>query len=99
MKTLYNALNDDKKLRRVTVYFDAKTTMKLTRQRPYAGRARTETFLLTIGAPNYPERMKIKTAKKEGKEFPRTEFSAWPKKRTPARKAAPTKGSKKGAKK
>ena len=70
-------------LRTATKYLSTKLTMKLTRQRKHDRRARQETFLLTIGTPNWRERDFIKAAVKAGERFPvkRVQFRLWPKKR------------------
>ena len=46
--------------RRATKYLSPKHTVKVTRQRKPDRRYRQETFLVTIGGPNYLERLFIK---------------------------------------
>lgn len=55
---------------RATKYLDLKHTVKITRQGPTDRRAKTETFLVTIGSPNYAERKFIKTLVAADEPFP-----------------------------
>ena len=57
-------------LKRVTVYLDEKTTVKCTRYVPVDGRMRSESFVLTVGRPNYAERKFIRACKKAGRKLP-----------------------------
>lgn len=60
--------------RQGTKYLADNLTVKFTRK-SYAGKperknARGETYLLTVGKPNYAERKQISFLKKKGVEFP-----------------------------
>jgi len=83
VSNLYSLLSELKELRGVTRHIDAKTVARLTRQYPYSTRATRETFLLTIGQPNYREREFIKRRKKAGEPIPvkATQYRFWPKKK------------------
>ena len=74
---------DDNTLRRATYYDSPSFTMKVTRQRPYSKRDRTQTFIVTCGSPNYAEREFIKLCKKAKQGFPvnKIQLKAWPKKK------------------
>ena len=66
---------------RVTLFIDEKTTLKATRTRRFDGRMRQETFVVTLGTPNYAERKFIKLLKAAGEPFPvkRLGYKWWPK--------------------
>jgi hypothetical protein len=84
---LYAALNADKSLRGAAFYIDQKTVMKLTRQFR-GGRFKSETFLFTIGAPNFAERRKLATMKKNNTGMPVYEERPWPVKRAATKRTA-----------
>lgn len=56
--------------RKVTVYQSPDVVVKATRQRKPTKRSRTETILVTLGAPNFAERKFIKQCKTAGVNFP-----------------------------
>lgn len=57
-------------LKRATLYLDRKTTVKCTRQRKFDARMEAETYIVTIGKPNYKERKFIKDCLFTGVPFP-----------------------------
>jgi len=57
-------------VRKATVYVSPKFVAKATRQRVPDGRANSETYLVTVGAPAYMERRFIKKCIKAGEPFP-----------------------------
>ena len=57
-------------LKRATKYLDWKTTVKCTRQGKFDGRDRAQTVVVTMGAPNYEERIFLKLCKKAGCPMP-----------------------------
>lgn len=71
------------KERRATKFLGPNMVVKLTRQRKHDKRSRSQTFLLTIGKPNYAERKFIKSCKKAGEPFPiqKVQLRSFPKKR------------------
>lgn len=75
--------------RRATVYQTEKLTVKVTRQYKFCSRDTHETFLLTIGVPNYRERQFIRKCKKVGEPFPvpTVQIDFWPKPRKKKAKA------------
>jgi hypothetical protein len=84
----YAALHCATFARRATVYVSGKVTIKLTRQWPHRKRSRQETFLLTIGAPNYREREFIRKMSRQGPfTLPHLHTDMWPKKRKAKAKA------------
>jgi hypothetical protein len=86
---MYDALRNDPTLRRVTCFADPKLTFKLTRQRRERRNARTNTYLLTVGAPNFVERGLIATMVKAGEPFPvkKLKLQEYPAKKPIAKKA------------
>ena len=60
----------DSTLKKATKFITPQFTVKATRQHKYDGRAAQQTFLVTIGKPNYAERSFIKLAKMAGESFP-----------------------------
>lgn len=56
--------------RSVVKYVDPKTVVKVTRRHRPDRRNRSESFVLTIGAPNYAERKFVKLCVKAGVRFP-----------------------------
>ena len=60
----------DRTVRSATLYWSPTETVKVTRQRKPDRRAKQETFILTIGTPNFAERKFIALAKKAGESFP-----------------------------
>lgn len=81
---LYVALACDPTLRSAVYYGSEKYTIKLTRQRRPRLRDRAETFVLTLGVPNYRERAFIKLLIKAGEKFPqrKIQFRFWPRSKT-----------------
>lgn len=75
-------LQQHTELRRVTVYVSPRHTVKATRQRRHDRRSRSETFIVSIGAPNYRERAWIETAVRAGLAFPvrKPQLTFWPSK-------------------
>ena len=70
--------------RKAIVYVSPKQTVKATlRLRPRAN-ARSVELVLTLGRPNYAERLFIKDCLAAGEPFPvkRVQLVAWPKKRS-----------------
>lgn len=68
-------------VQRVTLYIDEKTTLKATRTRRYDGRLGQETFVVTLGGPNYAERKFLKACKAAGEPLPvkKLQLKWWPK--------------------
>ena len=60
----------DKKLQKVTKYVSPKLTVKVTRRKYKRGGTDGQTYLTTIGAPNYAERLFVKSCTKAGEPFP-----------------------------
>lgn len=56
--------------RKVTVYQSPDVVVKATRQRKPTKHSRTETILVTLGAPNFVERKFIKQCKAAGEPLP-----------------------------
>lgn len=54
------ALLEDTSARKATIFQDGQTVIKATRQRRPGKRSRTETYLVTSGAPNFLERKRVK---------------------------------------
>lgn len=75
---LYDTLVKNPPVRRATAYLGPQTTMKLTRQRPKRARERQETFILTVGQPNYAERQTLKKYRADNMKFPVLEVEIWP---------------------
>jgi hypothetical protein len=57
-------------VKKATYYHSDKEVAKVTFHGKKDSRARTKTFVVTIGRPNYEEREFIKKAKKAGEPFP-----------------------------
>jgi hypothetical protein len=57
-------------VRHAAVYISPRFVAKATRQRKPDRRDTRETFLVTVGAPNYYERRFIKACQKAGEPFP-----------------------------
>ena len=55
---------------RATKYISPKMTVKATRRHKLDKRAPIQEFVITIGKPNYLERLFIKLLKKSGEPFP-----------------------------
>lgn len=66
--------------RSATKYLTPKHTVKVTRQNRPDRRDRTETFLVTIGKPNYAARQFVKAAIAAGEPFPvrKVQLRFWP---------------------
>ena len=69
--------------RKATFYFSPKLVAKATRQRRPDRRTNQETFVVTLGRPNYAERKFIKTLKAAGEPFPvkKIQYKFYPKKK------------------
>ena len=67
---LLELLKSDNSMRRVTKLISPTYTVKLTRQRRVDKSDLQETFLLTLGKPNFEERKLIKICKEVGEPFP-----------------------------
>lgn len=89
LNKLYAAMLANRNLRRATCYLDPKIVAKLTRQQRIKGRPDHHTYLLTVGAPNFVERAKIKTLVKAGEPFPvkKLALQEWPVAKPKAKKA------------
>lgn len=83
IKYVIEILLQNTNARRATAYESTNYTIKATRQRPYNKRDKAETFIVTMGRPNYEEREFIKLAKKAGESFPikKIQLKFWPKKK------------------
>jgi len=57
-------------VKKAAYYHAPNYVVKLTRRHRDRANARTQEFVLTIGRPNYAERVFIKTARKAGETFP-----------------------------
>lgn len=89
-----SALVGMRDVRTATKYVAPNYTIKATRQWPFDGRARHTTYIVTVGTPNYLERIAIKEFKAAKEPFPvrKIQLKYWPKKRV---KKATKKRSKK----
>lgn len=69
-------------MRRATAYISETLTIKATAQRRMDKRSRSNTVLVTVGAPNFAERRFIRVCKKAGCAFPlrQVQFKYWGKK-------------------
>lgn len=56
-------LADRPEIKRATTYVSSKITVKVTRQRKARANARQQTFLLSVGSPNFLERRFLKSRK------------------------------------
>ena len=70
-------------VRRATAYQSPKFVIKATRLHRRDRRERHESFVVTIGRPNFRERLFIKAAKKAGEPFPvrQIQLTFWPKRK------------------
>lgn len=70
-------------LRRATVYAAKDSVVKATRQRRFDGCDRQETYLVTVGKPNYAERQFILKCLDAGEPFPvkKVQKKFWPQKK------------------
>lgn len=57
-------------LRKATAFLSENYVIKATRQRAHDRRSKSDTILVTAGAPNFLERRYIKLCKKVGMAFP-----------------------------
>jgi hypothetical protein len=57
------ALAERPELKRATVYVSPKVTVKVTRQKRTRANAKQQTFLLSVGSPNFLERRSLKSGK------------------------------------
>lgn len=57
-------------VRKATVYISPNFVAKATRQREPDGRVASETYLVTVGKPNYLERRFVNLCQKAGVDFP-----------------------------
>lgn len=73
----------DISVRKAIGYISPHFTVKATRQKKSDRRDRQETFVVTIGKPNYAERAFIKTCIKAKEPFPvkKIQLKYWPKKK------------------
>lgn len=80
VRKAFQTIADDRRLYRATRYITHKHTLKITRARPVDRREKAETYILTVGAPNYAEREFIKRAVAAGEPFPikKTQLQFWP---------------------
>lgn len=74
------------RMRKATKFIGPNMVIKLTRQRAPRKRQRGETFVLTIGKPNYEERKFLKDCKKVGEPVPvkKVQLRDFPKRRKAA---------------
>ena len=74
------------RMRKATKFIGPNLVIKLTRQRVPSKRNRGETFVLTIGKPNFDERKFLKDCKKAGEPVPvkKVQLRDFPKRRKPA---------------
>lgn len=72
-----------KGVKTATKYTTPDITVKCTRQRPIDLRSSRETFLVSIGKPNYYEKRFIKACLKAGEPFPvkKVQLKFYPKKK------------------
>ena len=77
------SLSIDTNARKVTGYLSEKYVVKATRRHRYNKRDHQETYLVTIGRPNYAERKFIKLCKEVNEPFPikKLQYQLWPKAR------------------
>lgn len=70
-------------IRRATAYLSPRLVIKATRLHRRDRRQQSETFVVTIGAPNYRERAFVKDAKRAGERFPvrKLQLTHWPQRR------------------
>lgn len=80
------ALRDDSTLRRATYYLSPRDVVKATRQHQYDARVPHETYIVTVGRPNYAERKSLKLQKLAGVVFPNHKLALrfWPQRRKAA---------------
>lgn len=71
---MIEALQQDESVRRVTNFVSPTFAQKVTRQRRLDKRYHSETFIVTMGRPNYAEHERIKKQKLLGTPFP---FQHW----------------------
>ena len=73
----------DRNVRTATKYVSPGYTMRLSLVRPPDRRAKSRTFSLTLGTPNYAGREFVKACKRAGEPFPveKVQLKFWPKKR------------------
>lgn len=78
---LFAIMRATQSARSAVKYISPSLVVKLTRQRPYRVRAKNETFLLTVGKPNYAEREMVKLFRTAKEPFPvkRVMMRGWPK--------------------
>lgn len=69
-RKVVDALLSDIGIRQAIAYVAPNFVVKATRQRKPTRRTRSETFLLTVGAPAYLEKRFIKACLKAGEPFP-----------------------------
>lgn len=55
---------------RATKFLDPELVVKVTRPHKFSRRARSETVLVTVGKPNYAERIFVKRCLEAGEPFP-----------------------------
>jgi hypothetical protein len=74
-------LVSDHATRRATYYLSPTMAVKATRQRRMNGRSIRDTFLVTVGRPNFIERRFIGVCQKAGESFPvkKVQIKFWPK--------------------
>jgi hypothetical protein len=83
VRNLFAIIANDRTLYRVTKIVDPKHTLKITRTRPVDLREKNESYVLTVGVPNYVERIFIKDCIAAGETFPikKAMLQHWPRKR------------------
>lgn len=80
VRKLFATIADDRRLYRVTAFVNPKHTLKITRARKVDLREKNETYIMTLGHPNYAEREFIKQAIAAGEPFPikKVKLQFWP---------------------
>ena len=71
------------RMRKATKFIGPNLVIKLTRQRRPNKRSHSESFILTVGKPNFEERKFLKSCKKAGEPVPvkKVQLRDFPKKR------------------
>lgn len=83
VRKVFRVIADDSTIRKATAIVSPTHTLKITRQSPVDKRAKAETYILTVGRPNYAERQFIKDCRAANEPFPvkKVLVQRWPVKR------------------
>jgi hypothetical protein len=86
--TVYEITRPGNVARSVIKYVNPKLVVKVTRTKRPDRRDRSESFVLTIGVPNYAERGFVKLCMKAGEPFPvkKVQYKFYPAKKAVAKK-------------